>query len=169
MRKICCFLIAAAMLFGGCVSEGLISGGLKYPEFNSTIAPLNPNQGRIYFYRNAFSLGTPLQPDIRLNGEVIGKSVPGAFFYKDVASGNQVVSTSNEVERDLTFTISAKEIRYVRTGLSIESLLGRVNPALVPAEEAENDLRDLRFLPYTPEVVKPKKPDTLFIPRPEGY
>ena len=171
MRKIGYFLIAAVVLLAGCAAEGLKSGGLRYAEFNSTIPPLNPNQGRIFFYRNPFFLGTPLQPEIKLNSVVIGQSVPGAFFFKDVAGGTQVVSTSDEPDRDLTFTISAKEIRYVRTGLSLESLLGRINPSLVPTEEAEHDLTELRFLPYTPpEVVKPKNPETMAVPpRDEGY
>jgi hypothetical protein len=98
--------------------------------------------------------GAAIQPDIRLNGEVVGASKPGGFFYKDVKGGNYIVSTSTEVERQLTFTIAAKEVRYVRTSPSLGFFVGRVQPELIPAEDAEKELAELYYTPYVPE---PKK------------
>src|SRR5258705_2113838 len=104
------FIILVALLMGGCAATGP-----THTEIKSTFAPLDANQGRVFFYRAASMVGAAIQPDISLNGEIVGTSIPGGFFYKDVAAGNQRVSTSTEVERQLTFTICAREIRYVRT------------------------------------------------------
>ena len=149
MRSISAIAVVAAILLGGCAASGP-----KLAEIKSTMAPLPADQGRIYFYRSSSMFGAAIQPDIRLNGEVVGSSKPGGFFYRDVKGGNQTVSTSTEVERQLTFTIAAKEVRYVRTSPSFGLLVGRVQPELVPSEEAEKELADLHYTPYVPDNKK---------------
>ena len=149
MRNTGYLVIVIALLMGGCASSGP-----KLTEIQTTMTPLAADQGRIYFYRSSSMFGAAIQPDIRLNGEVVGSSKPGGFFYRDVKGGNQTVSTSTEVERQLTFTIAAKEVRYVRTSPSFGLLVGRVQPELVPSEEAEKELADLHYTPYVPDNKK---------------
>ena len=149
MHKAGCFLVAAVLVLGGCASSGP-----RHAEIKSTLPALGAEQARIFFYRNASPLGAAIQPDIRLNGEVVGTSIPGGFFYKDVAAGNYVVSTTTERERQLTFTIAAKDIRYVRTTPSFGVFVGRIQPELVPAQEAEQEIADLHYTPHKPDNKK---------------
>ena len=149
MRGISAILVIAAVLLGGCASSGP-----KLAEIKTTMTPLAADQGRVYFYRSSSMFGAAIQPDIRLNGEVVGSSKPGGFFYKDVKGGNQTVSTSTEVERQLTFTLAPKETRYVRTSPSLGLLVGRVQPELVPQAEAEKEIADLHYTPYVPDGKK---------------
>jgi hypothetical protein len=143
------FMILVALLMGGCAATGP-----THTEVKSTFAVLDANQGRIFFYRASSIVGAAIQPDINLNGEIVGTSIPGGFFYKDVSAGNQIVSTSTEVERQLTFTIGAKETRYVRTSPSLGLFVGRIQPDLVPTDEAEKDLPGLHYTPYSPPQKK---------------
>jgi len=140
------FAALAALLLSACAGSGPLHSELK-----STYAPIPADQGRIFFYRNSSMFGAAIQPDVRLNGDVVGTSKPGGFFYKDVKAGNQTVSTTTEVERQLTFTLAAREVRYVRTSPSLGLLVGRVQAELVPTEEAERELASLHHTPYTPE------------------
>src|SRR5258707_1618294 len=103
------FIILIAILLGGCAATGP-----THTEVKSTFVPLDTSKGRIFFYRADTIVGAAIQPDIRLNGAIVGTSIPGGFFYKDVGARSPKLSTSTEVERELTFTIGAKEIRYVR-------------------------------------------------------
>jgi Protein of unknown function (DUF2846) len=79
--------------------------------------------GRIYFYRTAL-IGAAVQPDVKLNGEVVGKAVPNGFFYADRPAGNYQVATETEVERKLTFTLERGQVRYARLNISMGSSSG---------------------------------------------
>ena len=56
------------------------ASGLKYDEFITTIPDLNPDTGRIYFYRIE-PIPLLYQPVVKLNGEKIGYAEPWGFFY----------------------------------------------------------------------------------------
>ncbi len=47
----------------------------------SSIPSLQIGRGRVYFLRSASMFGAAIQPDIRLNNEVVGESKPGGFFF----------------------------------------------------------------------------------------
>ena len=144
MKIISSLLIVVAVALGGCASSGP-----KLSEMKAGIAPIPTDNGRVYFYRNSSMLGAAIQPDIRLNGNVVGSSKPGGFFYADVPAGNCTVATATEVEKQLTFTIGPKETKYVKTSPSFGILVGRIIPELVPAGDAEKDLADLHYTPLT--------------------
>jgi hypothetical protein len=64
----------------------------------------------------------------------------------DQAPGNCVVSTSTEVEKQLTFTLAANETRYVHTSVSMGVLVGRINAKLVNAAEAKSEIASLHYI-----------------------
>ena len=101
--------------------------------------------GRIYFYRSASPVGAALQPSIMLNGTKVGDSEPGGVFFKNVSPGNYEVATSTEVERKLTFTVAAGQIRYVETSVGFGFLVGRVHPNLVDPKIGAAAIQDLSF------------------------
>ncbi len=81
MTKLFLFLIVA-LLLGGCATTGP-----KFTEYAPSISHLAPDTGRIYLYRTSV-LEAAIQPEVKLNGEVIGKAVPNGFFYVDKKAGN---------------------------------------------------------------------------------
>ncbi|BAV33080.1 hypothetical protein SCL_0760 [Sulfuricaulis limicola] len=129
------------ILLTGCAATGPL-----YSDISASIPPVSANKGRIYFYRSDTMFGAAITSDISLNGKVVGKSERASVFYVDQAPGNCVVSTSTEVEKQLTFTLAANETRYVHTSVSMGVLVGRINAKLVNATEAKSEIAGLHYI-----------------------
>lgn len=134
------FLAVIVFLGAGCAATGP-----KYSDIASTIPSLAANKGRVFFFRPDTMLGAAITSDIRVNGNVVGKSERGSFFFVDQAPGNITVSTSTEVEKQLTFTLAAGETKYVKTTVSFGVLVGRINSALVNSTEAKAEIAGLAY------------------------
>ena len=131
--------LALGLLLAGCAT------GAKYTEVASTIAPVPPSQGRIYFYRPS-ALGAAVQPDIKLNGQKVGTAKPHGFYFVDRAPGDYEVSAATETEKKLTFTLEPQQERFVRLKIQIGVFVGRIVPELVDKAEAVDELKDLSFI-----------------------
>ena len=145
IRKFMALLtLGAFVLISGCAT------GPTYSTVRDTIPVVPTDKGRIYFYRSGSPFGAAVQPSILLNGMNVGNSVPGGVFFKDVKTGNYEVATSTEVERKLTFTIAAGQVRYVKTTIGIGFFVGRVYPELVDRETGTKEIQDLSYTGGTP-------------------
>lgn len=125
---------------------GCAATGPLYSEISATIAPVPSDKGRIFFYRSDTMVGAAITSDIKLNDKVVGRSERASFFYVDQAPGNCVVSTSTEVERQLTFTLAPGETRYVHTSVSLGVLVGRINSRLENAADAKAEIANLHYI-----------------------
>ncbi|MFM9881435.1 MAG: DUF2846 domain-containing protein [Burkholderiales bacterium] len=132
-------LIGALAILSGCAT------GMKHAEMKSQIPAVKSDEGRVYFFRSASMFGAAIQPDIRLNGVVVGSSKPGGFFFIDRGPGSYEANASTELERKLTFTLDVGETKYVRTSPSFGVLVGRINFALVNRPEAETEMESLSY------------------------
>lgn len=124
---------------------GCAASGPKFKEAEASIPKLNPDQGRIYFYRNSGMLGAVMQPSVVFDGVQVGNSQPGGFFYVDANVGSHEAVTSTEVANKLSFVLSKGEEKYVRTSMSFGLLTGHVVPELVSPEEAKKELAELSY------------------------
>jgi hypothetical protein len=105
------FLAATvAALLVGCATSGM-----RPSELQSTMAPLKPDEGRVFFYRAASPFGAAVQPEIKLNGVAVGTSKPGGFFYVDRPAGTYEAHASTEVDRMVSFALAPGETEYIRT------------------------------------------------------
>ncbi len=138
-RAIAVGAILASTLLSACATSGP-----KFNEMAASMSPAKPDVGRIYFYRTTV-LGAAVQPDVRLNGEVVGKAVPNGFFYADRPAGNYQVATETEVERKLTFTLEAGQVRYVRLNISMGLFVGHVYGELVDEAKGQSEIADMRY------------------------
>ncbi|MDB5824322.1 MAG: hypothetical protein JWR21_3026 [Herminiimonas sp.] len=139
MRLFKLLVIGIAFALTGCAS------GIKHKDMVASIPTMQPDAGRVYFYRSASMLGAAVQPSIKLDGATVGDSKPGGFFYVDRAAGDHEVMCTTEVDKKLTFTLENGEVKYVKTSVLPGLLIGRVIPELVSAEEAQKELPDLSF------------------------
>jgi uncharacterized protein DUF2846 len=126
--------------------------GPKFDTVQSQIAPVPPGKARIFFYRST-SLGAAIQPDIKLNGTVVGKAEPNGVFYVDRDPGNMEVITGSEVDKKLTFTAGPGETRYVRAAVGLGIVVWRIIPELVSEAEARKEIADLAYI-GAPENVR---------------
>lgn len=133
-------MLAAAAVLAGCAATGP-----RYTDVAARIPPLAPDKGRIYFMRADTLFGAAVTADIRLNGDVVGKSERGGFLYVDRSPGNYTVATTTETEKHLTFTLAPRQTRYVRTRVSLGLMVGRVVPELVSPSVAKSEIAGLHY------------------------
>ncbi|WP_316152113.1 DUF2846 domain-containing protein [Cupriavidus sp. BIC8F] len=148
MKRVTCMLIAVlavSSLLAGCAS------GVKHADMAASIPTMKPGEGRVYFLRSASMFGAAIQPDLRLNNQVVGESKPGGFFFVDRPAGKYVASAATETEKTLSFVLDAGETKYVRSSPSIGLMVGRVVLELETPEKAKAELASLS---YTGDVVK---------------
>lgn len=138
--KKCFLFLIVALLLGGCATTGP-----KFTEYAPSISHLAPDTGRIYLYRTSV-LGAAIQPEVKLNGEVIGKAVPKGFFYVDKKAGNYTIMTSTEVKRKLSLTLEEGQTRFVRLNISMGFFVGHVYPVLVESQVGEKEIQNLRYI-----------------------
>lgn len=130
-------LIALAVL-AGCAT------GPRFDTVQSGLSPVPAGQARVYFYRST-ALGAAIQPDVTLNGTVVGKAEPNGIFFIDTRPGSMEVVTGSEVEKKLTFTAGAGDTRYVKLAVGLGVLVYRIYPELVSEEEARKETAELAF------------------------
>ncbi|MDR2154837.1 MAG: DUF2846 domain-containing protein [Burkholderiaceae bacterium] len=110
-----------------------------------SIPTLKSGQGRVYFLRSSSIVGVAIQPDVRLNGEVVGTSKSGGFFFVDRPAGNYLAAASTETEKTLSFSLAAGETKYLRMSPSIGLLVGRIVINLETPEKAKEELPSLSY------------------------
>lgn len=130
---------AAVALVSGCAT------GMKHSEMASSMPSLRPGEGRIYFFRSSSMFGAALQPEIRLNGQVVGQSKPGGFFYVDRPAGNYVAGASTETEKTVSFTLEPGETKYIRSSPGLGIVVGRVILQIETPEKANAELGSLSY------------------------
>ncbi|MFN9211074.1 MAG: DUF2846 domain-containing protein [Betaproteobacteria bacterium] len=132
-------LVARAAVIAGCAS------GPKYQDVAKSLPALQPNEGRVFFFRSSSVVGAAVQADIRLNGTVVGTSIPGGFFYVDRPAGNYVAASSTETEKTFSFTLAAGETKYVRSSVGLGLLVGRVILELEDPKAAQAEIETLSY------------------------
>jgi hypothetical protein len=133
--------LAAGFALVGCAS------GPKLGDLREKIPRLMPDQGRVYFYRNAFlGFGSAIQSDIKLNGKGVGKCEANGVFFVDLPPGDYHVSVASEVERTLNFTLGKGEEKFVRCYLKPTFVsTGHLIVELVDPTEAGDEIRELAY------------------------
>lgn len=131
-------LAFSTLFFAGCAATGT-----PYAQANAAMPTLKPGEGRIYFFRSSSMFGAAMQPDIKLNGQVVGESKPGGYFYVDRPAGKYTASASTETEKTASFTLDAGETKYLRSSVTFGVVAGRVILELETPEKAKAELPEL--------------------------
>jgi hypothetical protein len=132
----------AATVLAGAFLAGCASGP-KFSEVSSSIPSIPAAEGRIYFFRSSSMMGAALQPDVRLNGEVVGTSKPGGFFYVDRPAGSYTAAASTDKDKAATFTLAVGETKYLRTSPTFGVLVGGIAVELADPQKAQAEIQTL--------------------------
>jgi hypothetical protein len=90
------------------------------PSFAETAGP-PPGYGRIWIYRYYEPYVSLATPYVRLNGQIVGVSQPGAAFYRDVPPGVYHVTVDSEgrdVDQFVTVAVAPGQQVYVQVQVS---------------------------------------------------
>lgn len=130
--------LGAAVLLAGCA-------GPRYAEVASRIPELEPMDGRIYFYQPMTSTGAKIaQPAILVDGQKVGRSRPGRFFFVDRAPGELAIMTvaDHKARKEpLKVPLAAGKTQYVRVDISGGRQVLRLEESADTARQALSDLR----------------------------
>ncbi len=132
-------VVTACILLGACATSGP-----KYSEAKPAMSAPATGDGRIYLYRTTI-LGMAVQPEVKINGEVVGKATPNGYFYVDRKPGTYEVTTTTEVERKLSLNLDKDQTRFVRLNISLGFVVGHVYPELVDNDVGEKELQDCHY------------------------
>jgi hypothetical protein len=138
LRKLL-FTVLLAMTITGCAS------GPRYSAMHNSEAPIAAGDGRIYIYRTTVG-GAAVQPEVKVDDQVVGQAVPKGYFFIDRPAGNYQISTSTEVKRTLSLTLDPAQERYVRLNISIGFFVGHVWPELIDNQVAEKEIQNCHFV-----------------------
>ena len=121
------------------------ASGPEYREQSQIIEPVSADLARVYFYRTDAS-GVILQPEVRLDGEIIGFAQPMGYFYIDRPPGTYLVTAKVSRERKLELTLAAGESSYVRLETRTGYAIGSIQPVLVSAEKGALEIQKTRYM-----------------------
>jgi Protein of unknown function (DUF2846) len=138
-RVVALVFTIAVLLLSACAS------GPAFVDVAASIPKQNPEVGRVYIYRSSSIVGVAIMPNIILNGDVVGEAVSGGFTFVDRAPGPIAISTSTEVEKRVSFDLKPGEVRYVKVGVSMGLMVGRMTPELVTNEQGEREIKETKY------------------------
>lgn len=144
---------------------GCAASGPKFSEVANSFPPLPQDEGRIFIYRSGTPFGSAVQPDVKLDGEKIGSSQPGGFFYIDRPSGHYEISVTTEVKRTLALLVEKGEQKFVRLNISMGFFVGHVYPELIDREKAEKEIQNCHYTGK--DVLKPEHAAMIMSKNPE--
>ena len=100
------------------IAATLIGIGLAGPVLAQPAAPPPaPDRARIYFYRPVSGVATPIWTAVYLNGQQVGDSGPGLYFFRDVPPGSYEITLRSQglyPGQFQTATVRAGDTVYVR-------------------------------------------------------
>jgi hypothetical protein len=141
-RKLACAVAICTVLPMGAA----YASGPKYAVHHASEPAVSPDQGRIYFYRESSLAGVMLEPAIKIDGEKVGDSSSGDYFYVDRPPGTYTVSTKTEKDETVSVTLAAGQTVYVKTDVSMGLFVGHVSPELVADDQAASEIADCHFV-----------------------
>jgi hypothetical protein len=108
LRPFALVLVAAAL--AGCVSVPQAS-----PERDAEAKRYmtHPQHATIYVYRNDFTDPTREESVLKLDGRLIGATLPGAFFRIDVLPGSRVLHGEGHDQGRIAIVTRVSEITFV--------------------------------------------------------
>ena len=139
-RAVWCLWWLALALLQGCAATGP-----KGVEMASAMSSIPDGFGRIVFFRANSVAGAAVQPEIRLDGQVVGQSKPGGFFYVDAAPGRHKASASTEASSEVEIQVLPGQTQYVRSAISMGFVVGRVTLSVEGSFTAKGELMGLSY------------------------
>ena len=107
--------------------------------------PLAPGDARLCFYRETWH-ALSVQPDVTVNGQVIGKAYPNEWFCVDRKPGPYEISTASEPGRKWSVTLNSGETRYASLEFTVTwFLVAHINPELVDNATGQKGVVGLRY------------------------
>lgn len=133
--------VVTLALLGGCMTPA----GPTYLQTGASLPPLKAGEGRIVFYTPPARFGQDVQPELKLNGALVGFAIPGGYFFVDRPPGRYEATGRSAKDGRLELPLGAGETRYVRAFGPSAFSVNAVHLLLVPATEGQADMSGLVY------------------------
>lgn len=134
-------LALALVLVAACATPA----GPTYVAAGASLPVLRPGEGRIFFYTPAKRFGQDVQPEIKLNGTLVGFAITSGYFYVDRPPGRYEATGRSAADGRIELPLAAGETRYVRAFARSDFSVNAVHFLLVPATEGQADMAGLVY------------------------
>ncbi|MBU3008624.1 DUF2846 domain-containing protein [Cobetia amphilecti] len=139
-------LSSAVFLFSvmtGCASVNMASQQESI-EAKAFDAP-DQNMAGIYIYRSNSMYAASLKKDIWIQGECVGESARGVFFYEQVPGGKsyEIATESGFSPNTLTINVESGVNYYIEQYMKYGLFVAGANLRLVGSEEGMAEISDL--------------------------
>jgi hypothetical protein len=136
--------VILALLISGCASVPMASRTESVAAKN--FSPPSPGKAGLYVYRDSF-LGQALKKDIRIDGECLGESGPGVFFFTEL-EGDKVhrIETESEFSPNLLeMMFESGKNYFIRQFIKMGLFVGGAGLEEIPEERARKDIAKLEM------------------------
>ncbi|CZF81252.1 hypothetical protein GCE9029_02497 [Grimontia celer] len=146
MKKVVSLALFAAIALSGCATVPTVSDAdtNAAKQFNP---PASSDNAGIYVYRIDSPVGAALKKDVFIEGECIGETAPGVFFYHEVLGGGQVkVSTESEFSpNDLLVDTEKGQLYFVEQYIKMGAFVGGAGVELVDEATGKEEVSKLKM------------------------
>lgn len=138
MNKPVLVLIVVLMMLTGCsgapVSESTEPGLLQIPD----------GYGRVFVYRlNGDADG--ISSAVRIDGEPVGRAIPGRFFYVDLPAGDYEITAARNSSHLVAVNLKAAAVVNIRVDIWLRATRWTLLPVQVSEETAQEQMSNLTF------------------------
>ena len=146
MKKFIKWILFIAVIFlSGCASVPMesIQATNNAKEFK---LPDRENAG-VYVYRDDSSFGAALKKSVWIDGECIGETAKGVFFYQEV-EGNKEHRISTESEfsaNDIVMYLETKKLYFIRQYIKIGVFVGGAGLEIKDTVEGIKEVSKLKL------------------------
>lgn len=131
------FLLAA---LSGCASVPMESPELDMKA--KTFSQPTSDKAGVYIYRDSM-LGSALTKLIKIDGQVIGATAPGMYFYIQAKPGKRTFSTQSEFsDNTLEVNLDGGKNYFIRNYIKLGVFVGGANLELVDEAEAQKAITE---------------------------
>lgn len=143
MKNLLSALVVISLLISGCASVSTVSEGEASTA--KEFGPPSEGKAGVYIYRTKYAPGGALKKDVWIDGECIGESAPGVFFYHEVQGDKEhTLSTESEFSpNDLIIYTNGGAQYFVKQYIKMGAFVGGANLEQVDAAKAKEDISHL--------------------------
>lgn len=133
-------MLVATLVVSGCAS---VSMGSKEEDMALKQFPAPPDtMAGVYVYRDSF-MGKALKKTVSLDGEMLGETANGVYFYKVIPPGEHIISTESEFsDNTLSFVADADRNYFIRQYIKMGVFVGGAGLEMVDEEKGMTAVRE---------------------------
>lgn len=143
MKKSMLGIVTASLLLTGCASVPMVSD-IESNKAKQFKAP-SENKAGIYIFREKSAVGGALKKDLWVDGNCVGETAPGVFFYEEVEGDKKhVVSTESEFSpNDLNVETETGELYFIQQYIKMGAFVGGADLKQVDAQTGKAEVSKL--------------------------